>query len=439
MRKLIRLGRRLISTWLPDKGFRRNVIVLVGGTVLAQALSVVLSPVLTRLYTPDDLGLLASYSSIVGIALVIATLRYEMAIPLPEDDETAANLLVLTLLLIAGVSVSTGLAVWLFRDEIGLGSRGVATRVPFWSLSMGVLLAGAYKALNYWAVRQGAFLDIARSKIGQGTGRALGQVGLGLLNLGPTGLIVGQLIGWSAAIGGLVVLVFSCSGSFLRRMGYKTIRRAASRYRALASFGTLADLFNAIGLRISPLLLVALFSAEVGGLFELSQRIMGMPVLLIGQAISQVYLKSASRLARERPDGLKRLFLRTSSRLLLVGTIPIVALGVGGACFFGRVFGERWTESGVFTRMLIPLYISQIVVSPLSQTLYILEHSGMFLAWTILRLVLVVGSITGAHALRLPPRSVVAAYSVSVAVAYVALFVMSLREVSVLSSEDGGE
>lgn len=64
--------------------------VLVGGTTGAQLLAVLAAPLLTRLYTPEDFGLLAVYASLLGLIAVIASLRYELAIPLPTDDTEAA-------------------------------------------------------------------------------------------------------------------------------------------------------------------------------------------------------------------------------------------------------------------------------------------------------------------------------------------------------------
>ncbi len=68
-------------------GFIRSVGVLVGGTAAAQVLMVLVLPLLTRLYTPDDFSVLAVYASILGIVTIAACLRMEIAIPLPQHEE----------------------------------------------------------------------------------------------------------------------------------------------------------------------------------------------------------------------------------------------------------------------------------------------------------------------------------------------------------------
>lgn len=114
-------------SWLTDrikallKGrFARSVTVLAGGAVLGQAITVLVSPILTRLYSPEDFGVFGVYASILGIVTVIASLRYEYALPLPEDDAIAANILALCFLLLLGMTGLIALLVY------GLGDRIVA-------------------------------------------------------------------------------------------------------------------------------------------------------------------------------------------------------------------------------------------------------------------------------------------------------------------------
>src|SRR6478609_3136460 len=78
---------------LTGQGFAANVAFMVTGTALGQAASIVLSPVLTRLYTPDQFGYLSVYTAALTIFGVIAVLGFELAIPLAANDTELANLL----------------------------------------------------------------------------------------------------------------------------------------------------------------------------------------------------------------------------------------------------------------------------------------------------------------------------------------------------------
>ena len=98
----------VLQSLLPQGSFARGAIVLSSGSAGAQLLLVLAAPILTRLYTPEDFGLLAIYTSLLALAGVISSLRYELAIPLPKEDEEAANTAVLCLGLIAISALLTG-------------------------------------------------------------------------------------------------------------------------------------------------------------------------------------------------------------------------------------------------------------------------------------------------------------------------------------------
>src|SRR5690606_36452993 len=148
----------------------KGVVVTGGGTALAQGITIISTPIITRLYIPSDFGLLGIYSSILTILLVIASLRYEYAIPVPKDSSRAATILILCLMIITGV---TGI---LCISFLLIGSRiaemlDLQDLLPYsWLVLVGLLGAGIYQALNYWAIRQRDYPRITRTKINQSLG-----------------------------------------------------------------------------------------------------------------------------------------------------------------------------------------------------------------------------------------------------------------------------
>ena len=92
---------------LPKNRFARSVSFLAGGTAAGQAITVLAAPLLTRLYSPEDFGLLAVYTSLLMTIGVIASLRYQLAIPLPKSDEEAAHVVVLSLFIVLGISLAS--------------------------------------------------------------------------------------------------------------------------------------------------------------------------------------------------------------------------------------------------------------------------------------------------------------------------------------------
>ena len=70
------------------------------GIAISQAIPIAISPILTRLFTPNDFGIFALYLSIVSIISIVATGRYELAVILPDNDKDAIHIVLLALFLI---------------------------------------------------------------------------------------------------------------------------------------------------------------------------------------------------------------------------------------------------------------------------------------------------------------------------------------------------
>jgi len=89
----------------PKSEFSRNVLTLMTGTTIAQAIPIAISPILTRIYTPEDFGVFALFIAIVGFFSVIASARYEQAILIPKKDEDAINIFALGFIIICSISL----------------------------------------------------------------------------------------------------------------------------------------------------------------------------------------------------------------------------------------------------------------------------------------------------------------------------------------------
>jgi O-antigen/teichoic acid export membrane protein len=411
----------------PKGGFARNVAVLAGGTALGQAVVVLASPILTRLYTPEDFGALAVYASILLVLVVVASFRYELAIPLPGDDNTAGHLLLLALAIVVGLSLLSGLGIWLLGARIVSWVNTPNLERYLWLLPMSLLGAGIYQALSYWAIRMRAFRQIALTKLNQGLGMVLTQIGVGLLQGGPMGLVLGDVVGRVCGSGTLAALALRSERRLPNRIEWRNLSKAAFRYRRFPLISSGGSLLNTMGLNLPPLLLAVLYGPQVAGWFALGQRVLGVPMALVGQAVAKVYLGEISRLKREDPTALRPLFRQTALRLFLLGAPLIVILVLGGPWIFAWVFGEGWRQSGVYLQILGAMFLAQFVVVPLSQTLNVLERQDLQLAWDAGRLVLTVGVLVAASFLQFSDVQAVGLYGVAMLLAYVALFALSDR------------
>ena len=410
--------------------FWRAVGMVAGGAAFAQALSLLAAPILTRLYTPTEYGTFALYLSILLVLLVVATLRYELAVPLPEDAAAAAHLLVLALIIALAVSSLFGAAVALGAER-ALGAGPASALAPYlWLGPIALFAASAYQTLTYWAMRHNAFGAIAKTRIVQGVGRTSTQLALGALGSGAIGLILGDVVGRAASGGLLAGTVGRRSWRALRAVRPAGVRRIAARYRRFAVLSTGSALLDAGTLHLPALLLSVSFAMETVGWFSLAQQVIFLPIGLIAHAASQVYAGSAPGAAREGPARLRGLFLRTSLGLALIGAPPAIALALLGPPLFALVFGAEWAQAGTFASLMAPILLSTFVMAPLTYTLNVLGRVGILLLWDGVRFVAVLGALIGVPALGGTPVQAVTAYTAALAAAHAALYVICLWQIS---------
>jgi lipopolysaccharide exporter len=411
--------------WLsfPGGSFGRSVLTLASGTAVAHLVVVLSAPVLTRIYTPADFGALAVYSSVLSVLLVVASLRYESAIPLPAEDDQAASLLALTLGILAGMTVVITLLVWLFGASAARAANVPALGSYRGLIPLGFFGAGAYQLLALWAIRRSRFRPVARTRVGQGVGQVVTQVTLGAAGAGTPGLLLGDVVGRVAGSGALAVQLLRerpfgrVTGASLRAMAY--------RYRRFPLVTTWAGLLNIGSLQLPAVVFSAGFGAVAAGLYALSFKMLVLPTMLLGQAVGDVFLSRAAPSVHE-PERLRQLTERTAITLFACGLPAFGCVALIGPQLFATILGHEWETAGRYAQILSPWFVVWLVSSPLSRLLSIREWQLSALAFTGFEFVLRLSALLiGVY--RDSPQLAVALLSASGVIISVASIVRFMR------------
>ena len=403
-------------------GFAGNVSKIAGGAGAGQLAILLASPLLTRLYAPEDFGVLAVYVSMFSLVVVFAGLRFEGAIPLPDDDRDALALLVLAGGSIFVVCLALAVVAWTLSPEIAALLNASALELHLWVVPAAVLVVGIYQVMSFWAIRRRAFGAIARTRLHQGLAMAVAQTVLGLVSRGPLGLLLGDVVG--RAIGITTLVRRSMRRADLMAVGGlrpASLLDAAQRFKRFPLLSAPSRIINAAGLQLPPILLAAFYGTEVAGWFLLAQRLVGAPASLIGQAVAQVYLGEVATVVRHTGSPIRPLLFRTVRMLLLVGAPPILLLMLVGPWTFSVVFGSDWAVSGQYVRLTALMFLAQFVVVPVSETLNIVERQDLQLWWDVGRLFASLGAILVAHLAALDHVSAVFLYGSGMLAAYLVL------------------
>jgi O-antigen/teichoic acid export membrane protein len=408
----------------------RQVGELMLGTLIGQAILVVSAPILTRLYTPADYGVLGTYSALVVVLSVVATLRYEPAILLPQADEEADSLAAMVLHLTVILSLLIGIAIWVIGSW--LNPAWLQPIRPYIGLLvLGVLFCAVAQVLTYRLIRLQRFRPQMHSRWTQSLFYVLTQLSGGVLRVGAVGLLVGQVVGQLVS-----VLLLGVAGRF-RGYGYRRLWALAVRYRQFPLYSLPAALISTLGMQLPILLAAGLYSVKEAGWLLLGLRLIGMPVDLLASSLGQVYLGRAAELARHSPEALRVFVRRTLKQLMGLALVPTVLLMSAAPPLFAWLFGADWRTSGEYLQILAPVLLARLVAAPIAQTLLITRRLSLQLGWESLRLIGVALSFWLPATLHQPFRTALWIYSGVYMLSLFLLIGLILRSVHRLSPEMG--
>jgi len=348
-------------------------------------IGIITAPIITRLYTPSDLGVLAVYSSILAIVGIGATLRYEFAYALPKENDDAINLFGLCLILLCITTTGFTLILLFGRDLLFNTFDLSSIEQYIWFLLIGFFGMGLYTMLNYWAIRQRDYGRITYTKINQGAGGSVCKILLGILSFGPVGLIIGHIVSQIAGITTLARAMWKKERDNLKAISWSRMKSVAKTYRSFPVFNFPASIVNTMSLQLPPLMLLALYDSEVVGFYALANMLVVLPGSLISGSMGQAYLGEASKMVRERSRELRSLYVRTLKHLTAIA-VPLIGIPALCAPFVVPfIFGGVWAEAGWFCLPLALAVIGDMVVGATSN-LTIYGYNHWTLMWDIVRL-----------------------------------------------------
>lgn len=371
-------------------------LVLVTGTALSQIVNLAITPIITRLYEPADFGLFGLYFAYFSVALVVVTWRYELAIVGARTEGDAWELVALCGIVLPPMAgfAAAGLLV---IELVGVGEFGALPWPSPLLLLAGLLVGGTLAVLRFVAVRRNEFVAVSAATVQQGLARAVGQLAFGLLGAGSVGLMAADGL---ARLAGARRLHRASDGvgGRLRSLSSTRIKAAARVHWRFPVLSVPSSLLDTLSSTLPAPLIASLFGISPAGQFFLVQRVLALPLALVGASVADIF---HARLAEEVRTGTgtgARLVLRTSALLFLIGLPVAVAIIWGGEFLFALVFGEPWRSAGQVAAIVAPWTLAQLVVSPLSRTIYVVNGQFVKLAFDFASIGASVGGLAGAAA-----------------------------------------
>jgi lipopolysaccharide exporter len=362
--------------------FWRNVATLASGSLVAQAFGVVSILVLPRLYNDIEFGLFGFFVASIAVTVVLINGGYEHAIMLPNEEERAFRLVLLSFwITVAGTVLILMIALFLgewiltFGDVIEL--YGWHLLIPF-----GLLLEGFTQPIRTWLNRQRYYRALSWAKVARSGVLVLVSAGLGWLEWSFEGLILGYIAGQLA---GLLVMsgYFAKSHTFSLVLNIRDLQEEGRGYGDFPRFAIFSAWLNTASKHLPFYMLIPLFDAGVAGQFNQADRVLMLPAVLISMSIGNVFYEAAAKAKQEGEVALAKVTYQTFIRLLVLAMPFLLVIMLWGPALFAWVLGEEWTTAGEYARWLMPWLFMVFMASPLSYLIDIQRKLKEFLYFNI--------------------------------------------------------
>lgn len=355
--------------------FLKNTITLFSGTLIAQIIPLLLSPVITRIYSPSSFGSLTLFISMSTVIASVSAAKYEMTIVLPSKRAEAKLLSWISVLLLTLTTIVTTIAIIIFYAPLS-----IQLEEGIYFLPASIALLGLINILTYWHGRHKHYLLLSKSKVSQSVSLGTAQIAFNYIPKIFNGLIVAQVLGQLLFILVASNRFFSTLWRCRNLLNWKAITKLLKKYKGFFIFYSPSALLDNASMQAPVFILSSFFSITSAGIFGLTYRIVNIPLSLISAAIGQVYYQKIAELKNEGSH-LKPYVIATAKKLFLLSVPPTLILLILGEYIFSIIFGDEWAASGYYAQILAIPFAVRFIASPLSSVLVVNDKLRILSIW----------------------------------------------------------
>ncbi len=412
---------------LYQNSFFRSIATLMSGTIVAQIISVLVSPLMTRLYTEEQIGEYTLLLTVVTMFGSVICGRYDMAIVGESEEKGMFSLMKLSIVitLILSVAVSIGYSIYLCMSD---STRMAFLEVFFWVFIF-LLLTGILHVLHSFNNRNRDYKFMASAGIVKEVGKASTLVCFGALNFGTVGLLISYV---SSSALELVQQLnrFKNSIYAIKEITVSDMVTAAKKHIRQPLYSVPASFANNFSYSVINIFIDALFGPVTLAYYSMSYRMLGIPLMLISVNTSKAYYEKAAREYNQN-GSFNKTFVQTSLFLVAMAIPMTIGLMVFAPWAFELFFGGGWSVSGEYVRYLAPMFGIRLVVSPLTPTMIMCNKQRTELLIQILFVVssclaFVVG--TYMQSIKLFLISITVSYAIVYVLYYLYMLKLSFKE-----------
>ena len=340
---------------------------LLSSNVVAQLIAILIVPILTRIYTPEQFGFFALLTSLSSILIIFSCFGYEKALVICQNKlerQIIVNFC-FRVLLMNFILISVILIFFSFFNKKIFFDNQLSY---FFFLVPILVFTGSLRNIYFnMANSQGRVDAISLSIINGSLINNLLALPLGFLN--TFGLIVSKIV---SEIISLIILAYSGNKEkkIFSSFEFKDYKFLIVKFKKYPFLSMPSNVLNEYIKQIPILFLSTLQSAASAGVYSLSDRVITKPLSIVGQAVSVPFKRKAT-IEFNSKGSCRHILVQTFLFLIGIGILPFILLYFFAPALFEFIFGSEWKLAGVYVQILVPMFFMQFISSPLSFVLFI--------------------------------------------------------------------
>lgn len=368
--------------------FSRNVMLVSAGTIVAQIIPSIISPIITRIYTPGEFGLYGIYMAIVSLLVTIASGRYDLAIFIPDNINDSKRIVLLSIFLAALFSIFICFIIFPLNNFFVnyLGEKEMS--LWLYTIPFIVFLISMFQVVLQWLNKIKSYKGISGLRIVNSGIMSFLNLGFGFLDLKINGLILSTLVSQTI----LSILTFKYTKTFINLFSIPRFRALMKKYINYPKFLLPSTLAGELASQMPVILLSAFFGPATSGFYLLANKIMALPMSVVGSSIGSVYRQEAFDEFIKKGN-CTELYKKTLKKMFIFGIFPFLVVLFGGKFIFSLIFGVQWVIAGEMASYLSVMIFFQILSTPMADTILLVNAQKIDLFLQIGRLALSILSL----------------------------------------------
>ncbi|GAA0789394.1 MULTISPECIES: oligosaccharide flippase family protein [Pseudomonadati] len=357
----------------------RNILTLVSSAFFAQILALLLTPILTRLYSPEEFGVFTAFIGYSGTLAAFIFLSLELAIVKSKSARELSS--VLGLMLVISIFLLSILSITIYLESSFYTLIGFDKLFDIKTIVLlGVLCSATNLVLNQFISRKEQFSVYATSQISFVALRFVFSYLFFYFGYTQYGLVFGFILATIL----IIIYLYQRAEIYKERITLKKVYffAALRKHKQLVIFNTPSNIINILIINFPIFFILKNFGLEAAGLFGLAYRMVMLPVTLVNKAIGQVIYKRFSVMSIT--DKTMLAFIIKNMLFLTLSFPGFVLLYLFGEEMFSFVFGMEWRIAGEFAALMSPFIFLSFLISPLSYYFVAYDKSDILMMISIL-------------------------------------------------------